>query len=79
MIGNYANHPFTHCVHFQLREANELNVVVLKPFWVLLPEWFAIDLFIGINLGLDHAPLFFEWPEYGGLPVTTRIGFSLTV
>jgi hypothetical protein len=25
----------------------------LQPFWVLLPEWFAIDLLIGINLGCN--------------------------
>ena len=25
-----------------------------------------------------HAPLFFEWPEYGGLPMITRISRSLT-
>ena len=53
MIGNYADNPFLHSVHFHLCEANELNVVVLKPFWVLLSEWLAIDLFIGINLSRD--------------------------
>ena len=70
-----------------LGEANELDVVVLAATWIALAEWLSDSpghclvrfdrKLVAVDRGVIHAPLFFECPEYGGLPVITRISLVL--
>ena len=49
VVGDDAHNALVDPVNLHLREPNEFDVVILKPFGILLTERLSVDEFVGFD------------------------------